>query len=308
MSSALSAVINHHLVPPYSNSKGGRCLSHVGREGRENRRVALATCLRQDSLPGAWDGSALHLLVPVVTLKQIVEDVDTPYGRIFDAVIQFLIIVSLIEIAVETLPERAASSRRVLNLVEIAIVSVFTLEYLCRLLVADSRIRFVFSFYGLLDLVAILPFYLSLGVDLRFVRALRLVRLVRVLKLARYSRAVTRFARAFAIAKEEVVLFFVTTLVLLYLASFGIYFFEHDAQPEAFASVFHSLWWAVATLTTVGYGDVYPVTAGGKVFTFVILMLGLGIVSVPAGLVASALSRARQEEQEAAKASLDNRP
>ena len=83
--------------------------------------------------------------------------------------------------------------------------------------------------------------------------------------------------------------------MLLYLSSVGIYYFESDAQPEQFKSVFHSLWWSVATLTTVGYGDVYPVTVGGKVFTFFVLMIGLGIVAVPAGLVASALAKAREE-------------
>jgi voltage-gated potassium channel len=87
--------------------------------------------------------------------------------------------------------------------------------------------------------------------------------------------------------------------MLLYFSAVGIYYFENDAQPEKFASVFHSLWWSVATLTTVGYGDIYPVTVGGKVFTFLVLLIGLGIVSVPAGLVASALSKARQLEDAA---------
>lgn len=91
-------------------------------------------------------------------------------------------------------------------------------------------------------------------------------------------------------------LFVVVTLMLLYISAVGIYYFENEAQPEVFKSVFHSLWWAVATLTTVGYGDVYPITIGGKVFTFAILMVGLGIVAVPAGLLASALSKVRMEE------------
>jgi voltage-gated potassium channel len=118
------------------------------------------------------------------------------------------------------------------------------------------------------------------------------------MKLFRYSKAIRRFSRAFSIAKEEIVLFGVVTIMLLYLSAVGIYYFENEAQPEAFKSIFHSLWWAVATLTTVGYGDVYPITIGGRIFTFFILMIGLGIVAVPAGLLASALSKARMEEQE----------
>lgn len=106
-----------------------------------------------------------------------------------------------------------------------------------------------------------------------------------------------RFHLALIVAKEEVVLFLAMTLILLYLAAVGIYYFENEAQPETFASVFHCLWWAVATLTTVGYGDVYPITVGGRLFTFAILLIGLGVISVPAGLVASALARARQLEE-----------
>ncbi len=108
--------------------------------------------------------------------------------------------------------------------------------------------------------------------------------------------AARRFHRAFIIAKEELALFLFAALIILYLAGVGIYYFEYPAQPEAFCSVFHSLWWAVATLTTVGYGDIYPVTLGGKIFTFFILIIGLGVVSIPAGMVASALSKAREME------------
>jgi voltage-gated potassium channel len=92
------------------------------------------------------------------------------------------------------------------------------------------------------------------------------------------------------------VLFGVTALIVLYISAIGIHYFEHDAQPERFASVFDSLWWAVATLTTVGYGDIYPITVGGRLFTFLILVLGLGLIAVPSGLMASALSRVRADE------------
>ena len=86
--------------------------------------------------------------------------------------------------------------------------------------------------------------------------------------------------------------------ILLYLSAVGIYYFERDAQPQQYASVFHALWWAIVTLTTVGYGDIYPVTLGGRMFTFFVLVLGLGVVAVPTGLLASALSQAREEEEE----------
>ena len=231
-------------------------------------------------------------------LKDIVERSDTRLGRSFDLFIQLLIVLSLVAFSIETLPNLTSASRRYLYIFEVVTVSIFTLEYLTRLFIADRKLAFATSFFGIIDLLAILPFYLSFGVDLRSIRAFRLLRLFRMFKLVRYSKAIQRFHRAFLIAREELVLFFFVTIILLYLAAVGIYHFEHDAQPETFASVFHSLWWAVATLTTVGYGDVYPITVGGRIFTFLILLVGLGVVSVPAGLVASALSKSREMETE----------
>ena len=207
-----------------------------------------------------------------------------------------MIVLSLISFSMETLPSLSGEVREILKLVEVFTVTIFSFEYLARVIVATKKRAFIFSFFGIIDLLAILPFYLSTGFDLRSLRSFRLLRLIRILKLARYSAAAKRFYHAFIIAKAELALFLFVALITLYLAGVGIYYFENPAQPEAFSSIFHSLWWAVATLTTVGYGDIYPITIGGKVFTFFILIVGLGIVSVPAGLVASALSKAREME------------
>lgn len=230
------------------------------------------------------------------TLKQIVEQSDTGWGRLFDLGIQALIVVSLVTFSLETLPNLSPETYRRLHVVEVATVSIFTIEYGLRLLTADRPWAFATSFFGVVDLLAILPFYVGMGADLRSLRAFRLLRLFRAAKFVRYSKAIRRFHRALLIAREEIVLFLCVTLLLLFFAAVGIHHFEHDVQPETFASVFHSLWWAVATLTTVGYGDVYPITAGGRAFTFFVLIVGLGVISVPAGLVASALSKAREME------------
>jgi voltage-gated potassium channel len=217
------------------------------------------------------------------------------FGRI-DYAIQVLIILSLVSFAVETLPDLTDSQRRFLYWFEIATVSVFTMEYFARLLLARPKTAYAFSFFGIIDFLAILPFYLAVGIDLRSLRAFRLLRLLRILKLARYSSAMRLFHRAFVIAREELILFGASALIVLYLAAVGIYYCEHEAQPEAFSSVFACLWWAVTTLTTVGYGDIYPITTGGRVFTFFVLVVGLGVVAVPTGLLASALSKARDAE------------
>ena len=222
-------------------------------------------------------------------LWNILEDNTTRKGRIFDYLIQGLIMLSLIGFAVETLPNLSQQTRNFLSLFELFCVVVFTVEYILRIYVAKNPLKYIFSFYGLVDLLAILPFYLTATLDLRALRSFRVLRLFRAFKLVRYNRALKRFHVAARLIKEEVVLFFIITLILIYLTSAGIYFFENEAQPESFSSIFHSFWWAIVTLTTVGYGDVYPVTVGGKVFTFFVLIIGVGIVTVPAGLVALSL-------------------
>ena len=216
------------------------------------------------------------------------------FGK-FDFVIQSLIILSLISFAIETLPDLHETIRYWLRWFEIFSVSMFTAEYLARSTLCKRTVNYMFSFYGIIDLVAILPFYFSTGIDLRSIRIFRLLRLFRLLKLIRYSAAIQRYHRAFTIAKEELILFGTIALILLYLSAVGIYYFEHEVQPETFASIFHSLWWAISTLTTVGYGDAYPITIGGKLFTFFVLIIGLGVVAVPSGLFASALSAARND-------------
>ena len=236
-----------------------------------------------------------------MNITDIVQRSDTTLGRVFDWVVIALILISTITLSIETLPDLSPTMRMVFHVSEVLFVGLFTLEYCLRVATAARRLQYIFSFYGIVDLMAVIPSYLSMGlVDFRALRIVRLFRILRILKLTRYSRAMARFGKAIAIAKEEIVLFLAVTAIVLYLSAFGIYHFEHAAQPEAFASVVHSLWWATATLTTVGYGDVYPVTAGGKLFTFVILMCGLGIVAVPAGLLATALSKVRQDEEQVA--------
>lgn len=210
--------------------------------------------------------------------------------------IELLVVANLTALAFETLPDLSPFWRQALWSFEVLCSVIYTVEYTIRVYLARPRLSYVTSFYGIIDLLAIFPFYLMVAFNMQAVRAFRLLRLLRLFKLVRYTNAVHRFRRAFAIARDDLVLFGVTALIVLYLSAIGIYHFEHEAQPDRYASVFDSLWWAVATLTTVGYGDIYPITAGGRLFTFVVLVLGLGFVAVPSGLIASALSRVRAEE------------
>ena len=239
-------------------------------------------------------------------LKRFVEEGDTRAGKAFHAGIQILIVLSLLSYSIETLPDLSSEQKTWLDYFEWFSVIVFSIDYLLRLIVATPKRSYAFIFFGLVDLASILPFYLGLvfvglGLDLRAVRAFRLLRVLRLFKLGRYNAALRRFERAFVIAREEFILFVGATIVLLYLAAIGIHFFEAEAQPKTFGTVFHCLWWAVTTLTTVGYGDVYPITVGGRIFTFVILMIGLGVIAIPVGLLGSALSKARELEDAAEK-------
>lgn len=223
-------------------------------------------------------------------IRPVIESRETPAGRIFDWAIQLMILVSVVSYTIETIPGHSEEFYTVLRSIEVSLLAIFTGEYLVRLWVAERPWKFIFSFYGLVDLISILPFYLTLGGDLRAVRA------IRMLKILRYSRAMNRFRLAFIEIRAELAVFAIASLLVIYLAAVGIYIFENPAQPQIFRSVFDGIWWAVATLTTVGYGDVYPITMGGKVFTFLVLAVGLGVVAVPSALLASALSRTRTQE------------
>jgi voltage-gated potassium channel len=230
-------------------------------------------------------------------IRIIIEDNTSQKGKVFDYFIQVLIFLSLIAFTVETLPNNSVDTVNILDNFELICVIIFSVEYILRIFVSKNPFKYIFSFYGIIDFLAIFPFYLRGIFDLRALRAFRIFRIFRALKLIRYNKALNRFHIAAKIVKEEIILFLIITFIFIFLASAGIYFFENEAQPKVFASVIHSGWWAVVTLTTVGYGDVYPITTGGKIFTFFILLIGVGIITIPAGLVASALSKAREIEE-----------
>jgi voltage-gated potassium channel len=224
-------------------------------------------------------------------LYKTVVETDTRSGRFFDIFIQSLIVVSLLSFSFETLPNLDEKYKTLLSSFELFCVVVFSIEYILRVWLTKPSRSYIFSFFGIIDLLAILPFYIASGVDLRSIRVFRLFRLFRVFKLFKYNSAIDRLTEAFKSIKSELIIFGVGTIFLLYVSAVGIYYFENPVQPEAFKSVFHSLWWAVTTLTTVGYGDMYPITTGGKLFTSMIVFIGMGMIAVPTGLLASALSK-----------------
>ena len=173
---------------------------------------------------------------------------------------------------------------------EVVLSILFTMEYALRLYLGGRR--YAFSFYGVIDLLAGVPGLLILagGHELLAIRVLRLFRLLALFKLGRVGHATARLGAALHSVRDEFALIAATVGLMLFLAAIGIRHFEGEVQPEHFSTFADCLWWAVVSLTTVGYGDVYPVTAGGKVFAALTLLISLGIIAAPAGLIAAALS------------------
>lgn len=174
-------------------------------------------------------------------------------------------------------------------------IYIFSFEYLYRIRLSfqEKRMKgvykYMFSAYGLIDLISILPFFLNqlVKVDGRFLRILRLFRLTRIFNLGRGSSSLKLFIKALNGVKNELKFtLFLSLLAILFSAS-AIYYLEHEAQPEKFSSITESIWWATVSLATVGYGDVYPVTAGGKIFASIISLIGIGIVAIPTGIISA---------------------
>lgn len=187
--------------------------------------------------------------------------------------------------AIDTLPDLEPAARSLVDGAEFLFVLVFTLEYAIRLLREEKPLRYALSFFGIIDLLAIAPYYITALLGLQPLRLLVLFRLLRILKLTRYLTALRRFTRALHQTREELVIFFAASTIIIFLSAVGIYHFEHQAQPDAFRNFFDALWWSVVTLTTVG----------GRLFTFVVLFTGLGLIAVPTGIIASSLNSIRQE-------------
>ncbi|MGN8215501.1 MULTISPECIES: ion transporter [Halococcus] len=223
-----------------------------------------------------------------------------PAAQAVDWLIAGLIVCNVVAVVCGTVDPLFTRYQAVFYTFELVSVGVFTAEYVLRVWSATAtekddhpvfgRLRFMTRPAVVIDLLAVAPFYLGTVVfvsDLRVLRALRLFRFLRLFKLARYSRSVARFERVVKRKTGDLIVAIAGTSLLLTLASSLMYFVEHDAQPEAFSSIPAALWWGVVTLTTVGYGDVYPVTPLGKLLGATVAVLGTGLVALPASILAS---------------------
>lgn len=217
-------------------------------------------------------------------------------GQAIDLSIMSLILLSVLSIIAGTVDWIANEYGALFGYFELVSVTVFTIEYVLRLWSITShkgysgvrgRVEYATTPYMIIDALAILPFFMGGIVDLRFLRVIRLMRVFRVFKLARYSHSIQTMGCVLKRKKPDLVISVVMTSILLVLASSGIYYVEHNAQPEVFSSIPAAFWWGVVTMTTVGYGDVTPVTQTGRLLGGFVAFLGIGLFALPASILAS---------------------
>lgn len=226
-------------------------------------------------------------------LHEIIFEADTKMGKRFDFLLFWLIIISVIVVMLESVPSLKEKYGQYFLVVEWAVTIFFTLEYIARILTVKKPRGYIFSFFGIVDLLSILPTYIlffGIGVhSLMIIRTLRLLRIFRVLKLVKFLKEASLLGRALRASRHKIAVFLMVLLSIVMIMGTIMYLIE---PPEAgFTSIPESIYWAIVTLTTVGYGDIHPTTVLGKLFASIIMILGYAIIAVPTGIVTAELSR-----------------
>ena len=227
-------------------------------------------------------------------LYDIIFEAETPLGRLFDVALIALILSSVGVVALDSVDSMKQSYGSLFYALEWGFTVVFTLEYIARILCFQRPLRYIFSFYGLIDLLSILPTYLSLFVlgthSFVVIRALRLLRVFRILKLVHFVKQQEILYSALRDSQAKVTVFILAILPLVLIIGTVMYLVEGEAS--GFTSIPRSMYWAVVTMTTVGYGDIAPQTVLGQFLAYIVMVLGYGILAVPTGIVSVHLSHA----------------
>lgn len=215
------------------------------------------------------------------------------FGFLIQLFIYLNIFVSILILFLET-EESLSSYSNIFKVINYINISLFTLEYFLRVYsinyMKKSRVKYIFTPFMIIDLLVLLPFYLSfLNLDLGFLRALRVLRIFKLFRLAKFVEFDNILASIFSEKKEEFIFILIASSIVLFTITPLVYYFEHNAQPEVFTSMFDTLWWAIITFTTVGYGDMYPITSMGRILTTIISILGIGFYAIPGSIFTSSL-------------------
>ena len=218
----------------------------------------------------------------------------------FEKFIYGLIIINLVLMVVESEPNLEDDIIILLGYFELFSIIIFSLEYIYRTTLSiKNKSSYNLTFFGLIDLFAILPFFIQryIGFDGRFIRVFRLLRISRILKLGRFSKSFELLGKGIENVRRELYLTFFIAFVMLFFSAAGIYYLENPNQPKSFSSITDSFWWAVSSLTGVGFEEVFPKTLGGKIFGTIISLIGVGVVAIPTGIISASFVELIDEER-----------
>jgi voltage-gated potassium channel len=232
-------------------------------------------------------------------LHEIIYEADTPAGKLFDVILFIIIIASIILVMLESVKSIDSKYHNFLNISEWIITILFTIEYIGRIITVKKPRRYIFSFYGIIDLLSTIPKYLSVffigGHSLVALRALRLLRIFRILKLARFVGASTNLKRSLIASRAKIAVFLSFVIILCIVLGTVMYLVE-SGKDSGFTSIPRSVYWAIVTLTTVGYGDIAPITPLGQLIASFIMIMGYGIIAIPTGIVTSEMTKASNKK------------
>lgn len=232
----------------------------------------------------------------------IVFEADTPYGKLFDISLLLLILLSVGLVMLESIPAIKARHHTVLVSLEWILTFLFTIEYLLRIYCVKNRWRYIFSFYGVIDLLSILPFYLGLVLPtskyLASIRILRLLRIFRIFNLTRFTRGKNVLMLGLKESKDKIIVFLSFVILIVVVIGSVMYMVEHDHPESGFTSIPISIYWAIVTLTTVGYGDISPVTGLGQFLASVVMIIGYGVIAVPTSIVTMEMNKAAKHNED----------
>jgi voltage-gated potassium channel len=236
-------------------------------------------------------------------VRHIIFDHDTPRSRAFDVGLMALIALSVLLVMFETVDEIEARYGTLLLVLEWIVTILFTLEYIARLITVDNKWRYVRSFFGVVDLLAILPVYLSLVLpgaqSLLVIRSLRLLRVFRVFKMARWMSEANYLVRAIRSSSRKIVVFLIVVVLINVIVGSSMYLIE--GPENGYDSMFRGLYWSIVTMSTVGFGDIAPSTPPGQVLAAILMIVGYSVIAVPTGIVSAEVASAQRPRQESCR-------
>lgn len=236
-------------------------------------------------------------------LRTIIFKTNTPAGKAFDVALLIAILVSVGVVILESVEDFSANFPNVFIYTEWAFTIIFTIEYILRIIISNKKRKYVFSFFGIIDFLSILPAYLSLiftGMHtLVILRSFRLLRVFRIFKLARFMGEASQLTKALRASRPKIIVFLVTVGIIVVIMGTIMYLVE--GSENGFTSIPKSIYWAIVTLTTVGYGDVAPSTVLGQTLASIIMIMGYGIIAVPTGIVTAEMARASRKQNDKAR-------